>query len=200
MSKQEFLVQLRKGLSGLPQEDIEERLTFYSEMIDDRMEEGLSELEAVSAIGTVDAIITQILSDTPLTKLVKEKAKPKRTVKPLKIVLLILGSPIWLSLLIAAFAIILAAYIVVWSVVITLWSIEASFAACTLGGIVSAAFFSFQGNGFTGLAMLSAGVICAGLSIFMFYGCKAATKGILLLTKKMALGIKTLFVGKEPVK
>ena len=197
MSKQEFLVQLRKGLSGLPQEDIEERLTFYSEMIDDRMEEGLSELEAVSAIGTVDAIITQILSDTPLTKLVKEKAKPKRTVKPWEIVLLILGSPIWLSLLIAAFAIILAAYIVVWSVVITLWSIEASFAACTLGGIVSAAVFSFQGNGSTGLAMLSAGVICAGLSIFMLYGCKAATKGILLLTKKMALGIKSLFIGKE---
>ena len=200
MSKQEFLVQLRKGLSGLPQEDIEERLTFYSEMIDDRTEEGLSELEAVSAIGTVDAIVAQILADTPLTKLVKEKAKPKRTVKPWKIVLLILGSPIWLSLLIAAFAIILAAYIVVWSVVITLWSIEASFAACTLGGIVSAAVFSFQGKGLTGLAMLSAGVICAGLSIFMFYGCKAATKGVLLLTKKMVLGIKSLFVGKEAVK
>ena len=30
MSKQEFLAQLRKGLSGLPQDDIEERLTFYS--------------------------------------------------------------------------------------------------------------------------------------------------------------------------
>lgn len=29
MSKQEFLAQLRKSLSGLPQEDIEERLTFY---------------------------------------------------------------------------------------------------------------------------------------------------------------------------
>lgn len=200
MNKQEFLEYLRKGLSGLPQEDIEERLTFYSEMIDDRIEEGLSELEAVSAIGTVDAIITQILSDTPLTKLVKEKAKPKRTVKPWEIVLLILGSPIWLSLLIAAFAIILAAYTVVWSVVITLWSIEASFAACILGGIVSAAVFSFQGNGFAGLVMLSVGVICAGLSIFMLYGCKAATKGILLLTKKMALGIKSLFVGKEAAK
>ena len=200
MNKQEFLECLRKGLSGLPQEDIEERLTFYSEMIDDRIEEGLLESEAVSAIGTVDAIITQILSDTPLTKLVKEKAKPKRTLKAWEIVLIILGSPIWLSLLIGAFAIILAAYIVVWSVVITLWSIEASFAACTLGGIVSAAVFTFQGNGLTGLAMLSAGVVCAGLSVFMLYGCKSATNGILLLTKKMALGIKTLFVGKEPVK
>ena len=27
MSKQEFLAQLRKGLSGLPQDDIEERFT-----------------------------------------------------------------------------------------------------------------------------------------------------------------------------
>ena len=197
MNKQEFLTQLRKGLSGFPQEDIEERLTFYSEMIDDRIEEGLSEQEAVSAIGTVDAIITQILADTPLTKLVKEKVKPKRTLKAWEIVLLILGSPIWLSLLIAAFVVILAVYVVIWSVVVALWSIEVAFAACSLGGIVSAVIFTFQGNGLTGLAMLSAGIICAGLSIFLFYGCKAATKGIVWLTKKMALGIKTLFVGKE---
>ena len=200
MSKQEFLAQLRKGLSGLPQNDIEEHLTFYSEMIDDRIEEGLSEMEAVSAIGTADAIITQVLADTPLTKLVKEKAKPKRTLRAWEIVLLVLGSPIWLSLLIAAFIIILAAYIVVWSVVITLWSIEASFVACSLGGIISAVIFAFQGNELTGLAMLGAGIICAGLSIFMFYGCKAATKGALLLTKKMALGIKSLFVGKAAAK
>ena len=38
MHKQEFLAQLRKGLSGMPQDDIEERLVFYSEMVDDRME------------------------------------------------------------------------------------------------------------------------------------------------------------------
>ena len=200
MNKQEFLDCLRKGLSSLPQEDIEERLKFYSEMIDDRIEEGLSEMEAVSAIGTADAIITQVLADTPLTKLVKEKAKPKRTLRAWEIVLLVLGSPIWLSLLIAAFIIILAAYIVVWSVVITLWSIEASFVACSLGGIISAVIFTFQGNELTGLAMLGAGIICAGLSIFMFYGCKAATKGALLLTKKMALGIKSLFVVKEAAK
>ena len=200
MSKQEFLVQLRKGLSGFPQGDIEERVTFYSEMIDDRIEEGIMEEEAVAAIGTVDEIVKQVIAETPLAKIAKERIKTKRRSRAGEIVLLVLGSPIWLSLLIAAFAIILAAYIVVWSVVITLWSIEASFVACLLGGIVSAVIFAFQGNGITGLAMLGAGIICAGLSIFMLYGCKAATKGILLLTKKMALGIKTLFVGKEAVK
>lgn len=199
MNKQEFLTQLRKGLSGLPQEDIEERLTFYSEMIDDYIEEGLSESEAVSEIGSVNYVVTQILADTPLTKLVKEKVKPNRVLRAWEIVLLVLGSPIWLSLLIVAFSIILAAYIVIWSVAVTLWSIGASFAACSLGGIISAVVFAFQGNGLTGLAVLSAGIFCAGLSIFLFFGCKAATKGILLLTKKMALGIKTLFVGKEAV-
>ena len=42
MSKQAFLARLRKELSGLPKDDIEERLAFYEEMIDDRTEEGLS--------------------------------------------------------------------------------------------------------------------------------------------------------------
>lgn len=199
MNKQEFLGALQKGLSGLPQEDIEERLTFYSEMIDDRIEEGLSESDAVSAVGSADTIITQISADTPPTKLVKEKVKPKRTLRALEIVLLVLGSPIWLSLLIAALIVILSAYIVIWSVSAALWSIEASLAACSLGGIISAAIIALQGNGITGLAVLSAGICCASLSIFMFYGCKAATKGILMLTRKMALGIKALFVGWETV-
>ena len=56
MSKQEFLTQLRKALSGLPQNDIEERIEFYSEMIEDRIDEGLSEGEAIAAVGTVEEL------------------------------------------------------------------------------------------------------------------------------------------------
>ena len=52
MNKREFLDALRHGLYGLPQDDIEERLGFYAEMIDDRMAEGLSETEAVADLGT----------------------------------------------------------------------------------------------------------------------------------------------------
>lgn len=195
MNKQEFLVKLRNGLSGLPQEDIEERLTFYSEMLDDRIEEGVSEAEAVAAIGPVDAVAAQILGDTP-----KEKVKPNRARKAWEIVLLVLGSPIWLSLFLAVCAIILAVYLVVWSVVVVLWSIEVCLAVCAPAGIVSALIFIFQGNGFAGAAVLGAGIVCAGLAIFLFFGCRATTRGILLLTKKMALGIKALFVGKEAAK
>ncbi len=42
---------LENGLKSLPQEDVKERLGFYSEIIDDRMEEGNSEQEAIASIG-----------------------------------------------------------------------------------------------------------------------------------------------------
>ena len=48
MTKKEFLSSLRSKLQGLPPSDIDERISFYSEMIDDRMDEGKSEEEAVS--------------------------------------------------------------------------------------------------------------------------------------------------------
>lgn len=197
MSKQEFLIQLRKRLSGLPQDDIEERLTFYSEMIEDRMEEGLPEEDAVSAVGTVDGIVAQIITDIPVAKIAKERTKPKRRLKAWEIVLLALGSPIWLSLLIAAFAIILSLYISMWAVIISLWAVFASFATCSIGGVLSCITFTIGGNGVSGVAMLAAGIVCAGLSILMFYGYKAATKGILILTKKMAIWTKNCFMGKE---
>lgn len=197
MSKQAFLAQLRKGLSGLPQDDIEERLTFYSEMIDDHVEDGLSEEEAVSAIGSVDDIVAQAVSETSLVKIAKERIKLKRRLSTGEIVLLAFGSPIWLSLGIAAFAVVLSLYVSLWSVLISLWSVFASFAACSVGGVLACVVFVVGGKGASGLAMLAAGLVCAGLAIFVFYGCKAATDGTVILTKKMALWIKNCFRGKE---
>ena len=38
MNKQEFIDALRAALSGLPADDVEDRLSYYGEMIDDRIE------------------------------------------------------------------------------------------------------------------------------------------------------------------
>ena len=197
MSKHEFLTQLRKGLSGLPQDEVEERLTFYSEMIDDRMEEGLSEEDAVCAIGNIDELISQIIADIPITKLVKEKITPKKKLRAWEILLLVLGSPIWLSLGIAAFAVGISVYAVLWSLIISLWAVFASLVACAVGGVLACLALTMGGNGASGIAMLAAGIVCAGLSIFLFYGCKAATNGTVILTKKIAIGIKNCFIKKE---
>ncbi len=197
MNKQEFLDELRKGLSGLPQADIEERLTFYGEMLDDRIEEGLSEEEAVAAAGSVNEIVRQTVADIPLAKIAKERIKPKRRLKAWETVLLALGSPIWFSLGVAAAAVIFALYVTVWSVIASFWSVFASLAVCAAAGVPMCVVFAAGGSGAAGMAVLSAGIVCAGLSVFMFFGCLQATKGILLLTKKFAIWVKNCFIKKE---
>lgn len=197
MDKKEFLHQLRKGLSGLPKDDIEERLNFYSEMIDDSMEEGLTEEEAVSRIGSVDDIVKQILEDTPLSKLAKERIKPKRRLTALEIVLLILGSPIWLSLLISFFAVVFSLYVTMWAVVISLWSVFVSFAASAFGVLIGGVAFGIIGYGTTCAAMIAVCFVCAGLAILSFLGCKALTKGAALLTKGIVIWSKNRLMKKE---
>ena len=59
MRKEEFLTALRAGLTGLLPEGVEKLLEFCSEMIDDRMEDGLTEEEAVAAAGSLDELIQQ---------------------------------------------------------------------------------------------------------------------------------------------
>ena len=196
MNKQEFLQQLEKGLSGLPQTDREERLNFYSEMIDDRIEEGLSEESAVADIGSSEEIISQIIGETPMAKLVKERIQPKRKLAVWEIVLLILGSPIWVSLIIAAITVVLSVYISLWAVTAALWAVFAALAVVVPGGIATGIIF-FSKNGLTGFAFICAAVVSAGLAIFMFLLCRLATKTVIILTKKITLFIKKCFAGKE---
>lgn len=200
MRKEEFLMALREGLKGLPQADIDERLTFYGEMLDDRMEEGLSEEEAVAAIGPVDRVVNEIIAETPLTKIVREKIKPKRQPKPWEIVLLVLGFPLWFPLSVVAFVLVLVFYIVLWVLVICLWVIEVAFWACALFGVVAAVLYMAKGYAAFGIVLFGAALFLAGLSIFLFFACKAATVGTAKLAKKIVHGIKRLFVGKEKTK
>ena len=178
-------------------EEREEQLVFYAEMIDDRVEEGVSEEDAVAAIGDVDAIVTQIISDIPLSKLVKKRINPKRKIGALQIVLIILGSPILFSLLVVAFVLILSVYVVIWSVIASLWSVFAALIASALGGLVGGVMFMVQGYGASGLATVGAAISLAGLSILMFFPCRYATKGASFLSRKIVVLIKRLFVKKE---
>ncbi len=196
MKKEEFLKELSEKLSGLPKEDLEERITFYNEMIDDRMEDGISEDEAVSGIGTVEEIVGQIMAETPLATLVKEKVRPKRELKAWEIILLALGSVVWVPLVLALMVVILSVYVVIWSAVISFYaadlSLLAGFIGC-FGGI----FMYIAAGKMAGAAFAAgAALVCAGLSIFMFFVCVWITKGVIKLTGKMLIGIKTAIVGK----
>lgn len=197
MNKQAFLDELRTKLAGLPPKDLEERLAFYGEMIDDRMEDGLSEEEAVQAVGSVEEIVSQIIADTPLAKIAKEKIRPKRKLQTWEIVLLILGAPLWVPLLIAAVSVIISLYVSLWSVVVSFWAVFGSLAAAGAGFLVSGLEAMLGGYITTGMIVTGAGLASAGLAIFTFFGCDAATKWTAKLPKKFIFWIKKCFIGKE---
>lgn len=198
MNKREFLAALCEKLSGLPQDDAAERLSFYEEMIDDRVDEGMTEEEAVSGLGSTEEIMSQILSDIPLTKLVKERVKPARSFKAWEIVLLVLGCPLWLPLLLAvgatAFAVFIAVYAVIWSIIIALWAAETAFAVSAAAGIVACVVFILRGNTAAGLVLLGGGLVCAGIVVLMFLACKLGLKAVWTLSRKICVGVKSRFV------
>ena len=76
MTKQEFLRALWNKLSALPSEDVGRALDYFSEMIDDRMESGLTEEEAVAAIGSVDDAVAKIAVELPKRESVQSTAAP----------------------------------------------------------------------------------------------------------------------------
>ncbi len=197
MNKQEFSSQLRKALSGLPTDEIEERINFYSEMIDDSIEEGLTEQQAVEKLGRVDEIVSQIMYEVPLIKIVKEKVKPKRKLTTLEIVLLILSLPVWFPILMSIISVVISVYVSVWSVIIALFASVVAIGVSGLAGIPIGIFFVNSGNMESGLFVLGAGLICVGLAIFLYCGLVLATKGITFLTRKIFIWIKSCFVKKE---
>lgn len=201
MTKLQFLLELNNRLSSMPRSEVEERLNFYAEMIEDRMEEGLSEEEAVAAVGSVDKIASQILQEFGGAQAnhsghFDPKQKPNNNKHRLNggiLALLVLGFPLWFSLLIAAFSIVLSFYVILWSVIISLWAIFASVVGCAVGGIISGAVIAVLGNILPGIALIGAGIFCAGFSILLFFGCKVATKGVILLSKTVAATVKNRF-------
>ncbi len=217
MTKQEFLTQLQSGLSVLTETDAQERLNFYSEMIDDRIEEGLSEEDAVAQIGDVEKIVASILAEIPQRASEKQEAsetitkvekpthkaetppkKQKKGMETWQILLLILGFPLWLPLLAVAFSLVITLIAVLWSVVATLWgALFVTLAACGIGLTLNGLGCMIAGQWIVGAAVLGAGLACAGLAIFAFFGCIYTTKGAAWLTKITFVGIGRLFRGRR---
>ena len=199
MNKIEFSLELSKALEGLPNDDIKEKVMFYVEMIDDRIDEGMSEADAVADVGSPEKIAEEIIAEFPLKKLVKEKIKPKRRLRGWEIALICIGFPVWLPLAISALAIIISLYVVLWSLVVSAWAVFASLIGGALGGVVGGVITAIFNNQVAGIVLTSGGLVCGGLAIFSLFGCLAATKGTAKLSKRIVLGIKRMFMKKGEV-
>lgn len=75
MNKREFSDALRRELNGYPTEEVERSVSFYEEMIDDRVENGMTEEAAVASLGSVEEIAKKIREEMPITAIVRSRVQ-----------------------------------------------------------------------------------------------------------------------------
>lgn len=69
----EFLGEIESRLSNLPDSEVEKIISYYNESIEDRLDDGMTEEDAVKSLGTVDSIVIGIQEEISFNDVVKEK-------------------------------------------------------------------------------------------------------------------------------
>lgn len=209
MTKEQFLRELQNRLSFLPSSEVAPFISYYREMIEDRMEEGMSERDAVAGLGDIGRIVEVIQYEMPVTSLVVSSVKEKTNEakakaesrwpawgKGLVIALLILGSPIWLSLLAAGLAVFIGLLAVKIAVIVAVAAVVLAMAVASLAAVVGGCVLLFREPA-AGVALIGAGLVGCGVTILAYLLAVIVIKGIIQLVKLLFRWIKGLFVKKE---
>lgn len=209
MTKEQFLHELQSRLSFLPSSEVAPFISYYREMIEDRMEEGMSERDAVAGLGDIGRIVEVIQYEMPVTSLVVSSVKEKTNEakakaesrwpawgKGLVIALLILGSPIWLSLLAAGLAVFLGLLAVKLAIIVAVAAVVLAMAVASLAAVAGGCVLLFREPA-AGVALIGAGLLGIGLTILAYLLAVIIIKGIIQLIKLLFRWVKGLFVKKE---
>ena len=174
MNKEEYLIKLREALTKIAISNVESRIEYYSEMIDDRIEDGMSEEEAVNSMESIESIVETSKLEKPMPVLVKEKVQKSKEAAEKKghgalwVVLAIIGFPIWLPLLLVAGVLFLVMYILLWVLVLVCYSVEMAFALAALASLVLP-FISLGNQAFASILMCIGGIfLFTGLTIILW--------------------------------
>ena len=192
MNKTDFIDELYHLLNSLSKAERQQHLDYYEEMIADRMEDGLTEEEAVAALGRPADIAAQILGEAP--------PKPARRFPIWAIVLIVLGSPLWISLLltvilaiISIVAVIAAVYVSLWAVILALYATDLGLLLGFLSGIAGGVFYLAQRISMPAVLFFGGGLVCAGVTVLLFFLCNLLSRMLWQLSKWSVLKIIGLF-------
>lgn len=168
MKRSEFTVRLRAGLKGnVPSSEVERQVEYYNEMILDLMEEGQSEEAAVNQVGDPNTIVFDTMDNyTQGTSTAHVPARRSSGQRWLIILLLIIGSPLWGSILIAALCCLLAAEMLLWCIPFTGLVTAGGFGAGGVSAIVMGIAAMIQVP-FIGVTELGMGLFCLGVAVFI---------------------------------
>ncbi len=197
MKREEYLDRIRALLQNLPPEDLERSLAFYAESIADRMEDGMSEEEAVASMESPEEAANAILLEQPLPTLVKVRVKERRQLSALEILLLVLGFPLWLPLLLTALVLVFTFILLAWVLVLVPASVclalGGSAIAVLFAGVLSLTKIALPAL----LAAPGAALVLAGLAILAGFVVLGTLRLALIVTRALVRGLKSLLIRKE---
>ena len=191
MNKTQFCALLENKLKPyLSPKEMYKTLNFFEEMIDDRIDEGLSEEEAVSQLGDIDIIVDQILDEHNIekkqTKLVW-RFVPRKIPTELGFIITILLLPVWITI----FALGASLFIVILSII---FSIVLTIIAIFIGGILlilkSPFYLIYERNISYFLDTLGFGFVNTGIGLIGIYWLLKMHKK----SRRDGVSIKTIFV------
>lgn len=159
MNKQEFLAALARELEPLPREERYKTLNYYDELIDDRLEDGQEEEAVIQSLGDPKAVAEELLGEE------EQPLAPGRGLRVWVIVLLVLGFPLWGSLLVTAAVVLLCVFLCLFLPAFVLGVMALSFLAGAVLGVVGTPFLIAE----VGLSAggLGAGLFQLGLAVGM---------------------------------
>lgn len=193
MTRDEYLKELRFFIGKLPKEDRKRILEFYDELIDDKLEAGMTEEEILQEFGQPQALAQQIFQDNGQTY-----SPPNTSSRIIKISAIILGSPIWVSLLAAFLLVVFALFLALWAVVLAFWCCALAFCISGAGGIIgSGLMLFFTGNPAAAFFQLGACLVLVGLGILTWAGIYKLTLLCAQLTKNSCVRLLHFFFGKK---
>lgn len=192
MTKQEFLSELERALGKLPHAEVEQALAFYDEAISDRMEDGLSEAEALAGLGPVDEIAAQIAAETP--PIPRAIARANTGSRTLNIVLLAVFSPIWIPIVLALAAAALSVYVAIWAVIAALWAVDAVLVLMPFAGLAALASTLGGGMPLPGVFVFGLSLVSSGFGLVASFAVFWASKLLFQATRTFARWIASLFV------
>ena len=184
MTRDEFLDRLGKLLACLPADQVEETRQFYAEAIADRMEDGMTEEEAVAAMGAPGAVAEAILDGLPAVP--RAIAKTRRRSTALLWVLAIAGSPVWLPLLLAFAAIAITVYLCIWILALCVWIVTVAIGGVGVVELVFAVSGVVIGHVPYVLASAGVGLAFLGAALLMGAGAWTVSKQIARLSARWA--------------
>lgn len=191
MSKSTFIENLNILLKSINEDERNKFISYYEEIFEDYIENGFTEEEVINKIGSPESIANSILKEKNLRTI----KIPTFNSKILNIALLILGFPLWGSLLLAVALIILSIYIVILCVPFTTGIISVSFFGAGLFGIIASPFLIFDGLAL-GIVQLGFCISLIGASILLGIITLYVSKKIMSITSKLIFKIVKSFKKK----